>query len=132
MDLVDKSKIKEEKMQDKTSFVKGAGTETINQFGVEEQIKSIRRQLVLAEMGVKVPKNIKGEVDVKALMKVEISKEEDKKMDNETKRMISPLKSINPKDSVITEIEPVFPLFASEGGNNDLKLTDKKQFEKKL
>ena len=79
MDLVDKTKLEEEMKQRENAsldLIKNSDPDALN---LNEQIEIVRRQLVLSELGIDVPKDpITGEVDVKALFKVEINKKEDK------------------------------------------------------
>ena len=95
---------------------------------LNEQIEIVRRQLVMSELGIDIPKDpITGDVDVKALFKVEINKKEDKMIVD--KKQFSPLKSEKPSSSVITNIEPIFPLKAFIKFTQSMNLENEKQFQ---
>ena len=77
-----------------------------NALDMNDQIELVRRQLLLTEMGIEVPRLQNGEIDVKALFAFQINKKTD---DDEVKNW-SPLKTEKPNSSLITEIKPMFPL----------------------
>ena len=77
-----------------------------NALDMNDQIELIRRQLVLTEMGIEVPRLDNGEIDVKSLFQVKISKKDE----TEEKATWSPLKTEKPTSSLITEVKPIFPL----------------------
>ena len=104
MDLLDKSRLEEAKsLNSSMALMKNRDP---NALDANDQIELVRRQLVLTEMGIEIPRTSNGEIDVKALFLVKINKKVD---ENEVKNW-SPLKTEKPNSSLITEIKPIFPL----------------------
>ena len=66
MDLIDKSKLLEEtSLNSSMALMKNRDP---NALDMNDQIELIRRQLVLTEMGIEVPRLQNGEIDVKSLL----------------------------------------------------------------
>ena len=73
MDLVDKSKVEEEKslQSSNVAIMKNRDPDALD---LNDRIEMIRRELVLNELGIPIPKKVNGDVDVKALFEVQLTK----------------------------------------------------------
>lgn len=73
MDLVDKSKVEEEKslQSSNVAIMKNRDPDALD---LNDRIEMIRRELVLNELGIPIPKKANGDVDVKALFEVQLTK----------------------------------------------------------
>jgi hypothetical protein len=130
MDLVDKSKVDEEKslQSSNVALMKNRDPDALD---MSDRIEMIRRELVLNELGIDVPRKAgTGEVDVKALFDVQLSKQD--KNEEEEADAYSPLRTERAGSSVLTEIKPKFPLKSVFAVREDLTLDPQKHFYREV
>jgi len=129
MDCVDKEQLEEESRINKTDVLAMKNRDP-NALDVSDQIEMVRRKLVLAEMGIDVPKDANGDTDVQKLFEIQITKKKESEVEDES--VYSPLKSEKPTASVISMIKPMFPLKTTINYREDLTIGDEKSFHKEV
>lgn len=104
-----------------------------NSYGPAEQIEIVRRQLVLGELGIEIPTDQHGDVDVQKLMEIKITSEQDQEVTAEKKRQATCLKNLKLNDSVLTMMESTFPIMQIKSNQiNNIDLVDTQTFTKQL
>ena len=127
MDLIDKDKIEREVSdlnEDVVTNMKNANPDALD---FKEQIELVRRQLVLSELGIDIPKLADGSPDIKAIMKLKITAK-DEEAEHKVALHWSPLMSEKPTNSIRKDIEPLFPMKTHINYREDLEIDDSKVF----
>jgi hypothetical protein len=103
LDHIDKSKLQEEaekKKQDQL-FSRAQKQET-KEYGVTDQIEIVRRQLVLGELGIEIPTDQKGDLDVAKLFDIKIKMEKDQDLDD--KNRLAHKEGVRVKDDPLSKV----------------------------
>lgn len=129
MDLIDKDKLAREAAELDEDVLANLKNRDPDALDTKEQIELVRKQLVLSELGYKIPKDENGDPDVKAIFKIKISKKKPRPEDNYGTEFFSPLKSERADSSIMTSVKPVFPLTAQINLRDDLQVPEKRQFQ---